>query len=446
MKKNTISNFFGTCYKQQAQNANFTKLSNLFGLKVTANKVAFTAIDKNVTSWQKVEVLANSTALNTLYMGGSTNIEGVIINMATSYVGSNNFPILDTKGDFGGRLNKAAAASRYIFTKKHENFDKIFNKIDFNILPRYNFEGEDIEYQFLSFNVPLILLNGANGMGSGHSQNILNRKLEDCIKYIKCSLTSKKLPDIPVYYNGFKGTIEQGENDKQWIIKGAIERINKNTTKIIEVPIQESYKSMKKTLDKLVESKIINSYNDLCDPKTDTFLFEIKHSKEFSELSDDEILNKLKLTQKVSENYTIIDENNAVKVFDSAKDLFDHYIKVRLYYYNLRKEFLIKKYNEDISILEAKRKFIELVITNKIIISKRSKEDISKQIESFNIIKVDDSYDYLLRLPLYSLTIEKIAELSSEISKAESILEVTKNKTVQEMWLEELDKISKGSK
>ena len=154
-----IINFYNEEYKQFSQNKNFQSISSVVsGVKPTANKALFTVLDDNITVFQKVEVLSNATALKTEYLGGSSNIDGVIVNIASSYVSSNNLSLLDTKGDFGARLNNEAAASRYIYARKSKNFDMLFNKDDINILPRYNLEGKDIEYQFLTLNFKYVML------------------------------------------------------------------------------------------------------------------------------------------------------------------------------------------------------------------------------------------------------------------------------------------------
>ena len=92
-----ITDFYNVNYKQQAQNKNFQSISSVIsGVKPTANKALFTVLDDNITTFQKVEVLSNATALKTEYLGGSSNIDGVIVNIASSYVSSNNLSLLDT--------------------------------------------------------------------------------------------------------------------------------------------------------------------------------------------------------------------------------------------------------------------------------------------------------------------------------------------------------------
>jgi len=443
MNKRNVTDYLDTEFKQQAQNANFTKLAGIFGDKVTANKVMNTVLMKNINHWQKVEVISSITALETIYMGGSSNIDGVIINNTTRYIGSNNFTLLDQKGDFGARLDNTASASRYIFAKKSSNFDKVFNKIDLNVIPRYNFEGQDIEYQFLTYNVPMLLINGSEGMGSGHAQKILPRKLEDTVEYIRARLSNKKAKfgpkfSLPVYYNGFKGKIEKTDIPNQSKISGTIKRLTTLKLQITEVPIGYSYKDYIKKLDKLVEQSVIRSYDDLCDPKNDTFNFTIKHSTEFGKLTDEEIIQKLKLQTTDTENFTFIDEKNRVKVLKSAQEVIEYYIDVRLKYMQYRKDYLIKKFNYDLDTEDSRYKFIKAIIDGKLIVNNRTKKDISHDISLMLLVKRDGTYDYLLNMPIYSLTKEKLDQLTKKIALLKVDLSKTEKLTPEKMWLNDI--------
>lgn len=436
-----ITDFYNVNYKQFAQNKNFQSISSVIsGVKPTANKALFTVLDDNITVFQKVEVISNATALKTEYLGGSSNIDGVIINIAVSYVGSNNLALLDTDGDFGARLNNEAAASRYIKTRKSKNFDSLFNKEDINILPRYNLEGKDIEYQFLTFNLPMILINSQEGMGSGHAQKILGRDPKEVKDYLVKKLNGKSQSfELKPYFRGFEGTVESGENHKQWIIKGVVENISAHKTKIIEVPISESYKSMIKKLDKLVETKVINSYEDLCDPKKDKFLFILKHDSKFGAFTQEEKLEKLKLIKTISENYTCIDAGNKIKVFNNTNEIFNYYYDVRLSFIQKRKDFMLDKLNQDIAIAKSRQFYILKCINDEIILKNKSKKDIIEQISKFDeIILVQDSYNYLINMPMHSVSKDTVEELIQKVKELEAKYQELLNTSCEQLWLNDI--------
>ena len=441
MKLRDVSNFTDNEYKQWAQHKNFSAFANVMsGLNFSSNKVIYTLLSENITSFQKTENVANITALKTDYHGGSSNLNGVIFNNVKDYIGGNNLLLIDKKGDMGSRLNPVCAAPRYNFVRKSKLLDYLFIKEDKYILEQYEFEGSNIEYKFIPFIVPLILVNGNRGIGSGHAQKILPRSLNETIEYIFNYLDNKKVSNLIPSYNGFLGSIDCTELPNQYIIKGNIERKNKTTTIITEVPISETYISYKKKLDILEDKKIIKGYEDLCDTRNDKFLFIIKHERDLSELTDEQILDKFKLVETVTENLTVIDENNTLKIFNSVYELFNHYIKIRLDYYVKRKEYLINKMKVDINILENRIRFINDILNDIIVFKGNKKSQIEKQLKDLNYYK-DESYDYLLNMNIHSLTEDKITDLENRLSKLIKELEDYLNKDVTMIWKEELNNL-----
>ena len=132
------------------------------------------------------------------------------------------------------------------------------------------------------------------------------------------------------------------------------------------------------------------------------------------------------MRESEGEILTTLDENGHLKIFDRAEDIVTYFVNFRLGYYEKRKERLIKELTRDIEILDAKSKFIEAIINGKIVIANEKKSNIISSIESLGIPKQDKSYDYLLSMPLWSLTQEKYQEFQKKLKKKE-----TERKTVQ---------------
>jgi len=444
MAKRSVTHFFDDEYLQQAQYVNFSKIASVIsGSKVTMQKVLSTMMSENISSWTKVEVVSSLTALKTLYLGGSSNIDGVTTNIGANYVGSNNISLIESKGDFGARLNKQPAASRYIFTKRGQSFDKYFNREDLNVLPKYNFEGQDIEYAYFTYTLPMILVNGTTGLGSGYSSDILPRDPLEIEDYLKKSLQGKKQKPLMIkpYFKGFNGTVEQGETPKQWVIKGLFNRINKSNTEITEVPIGMNYKGYIKILKKLRDEGKIKSYDDLCDPKKDIFRFKIKHDIKFSEKSDEEIEKFFKLRTTQTENLTLNDENNAITVFESVNDIFWHYYNFKLKILQERKDFIIQRTSRQIQLDVSKYLFIKAIVEDELLINKRQKKDIEKDLDKpqfDKIVKKDNTYDYLLGMAISSLTVERMKSLMNDIKLQKGKLDDIKKITIEKMWLEDL--------
>jgi DNA topoisomerase-2 len=440
MEKINIKDFLDKEYSNSALYNCYRMIASVVdGLKPSSRKVVYTIKKRNITSEIKVSRLAPAVAEETEYLHGEGSLQGVIINMTQNFIGTNNVSLLSPNGNFGSRQIPASSAPRYIFSKKSEDFDKFFDKVDDQILIKQEFEGSQIEPKFYVPTLPLLLLNGSEGMGTGFAQKILPRNQKDIIKAINDILatgdTRNKL--IP-YYKGFKGKIQPGATAGSWEIVGNYSIDNTTTITITEIPIGYSLSSYLKVLNKLVDDNVIKSFEDLCE--NDQFLFKLNVQRTFTKMTHEEILDKLKLIKRVTENYTCIDENNSIRVFESIHDILKYYISIRLDYYEKRRLFLIEKLKEEIDYLESTKFFILNVISGNIKINNVPKKKIEEQLEAFKeIIKKEDSYDHLLRMPLYSLTKEKVEEFLKQIKDKKEKLNYYIKSTSNELWKTDLE-------
>lgn len=439
MKQNArkITEFFKSDYVDQASYDNLRKIASLVdGQKNAARKIIYTILQKNIKEKIKVSQLGSKVAEFAEYLHG--NMDGVIVNLAQDFVGSNNLSLLQKKGNFGTRFAQESSASRYIFTYGSENLFNLFRKEDNNILVRQFFEGQEIEPVFYVPNLPVLLINGSEGVSSGFAQKILPRDPKVIKDYIISSFNNDSLPLLPPFYKGFKGSVEQGENPAQWLIKGTFDKISNSSILITEVPIGYDLKGYISVLDELEDKKVIISYKDKSED--DNFSFEVNIGiKALSEWDDEEILTKLKLIKKVSENYTCMNEYNKIEVFKDVYEIIDRYITVKMKYFGLRKEYLLKTIEEQIKSDFSRYTFIKSIVEEKLIISKRKKSEIELDLANIaGIIKKDDSYDYLLNMNLLSLTEERMQKLESDIRTNKEKLDSLKIKDIKDIWKEEI--------
>ena len=435
-----LSNFFNSDFVDYASYDNLRKIGSCIdGLKNASRKVIFTVLEKNIKEPIKVSQLANKVAEYAEYLHGS--LDGVVVNLGQDFAGTNNVPLLQKKGNFGTRFAQEASAPRYIFTYGSKNLFTLFKKEDLKILKEQMFEGERIEPVFYVPTLPLILVNGSEGVSSGFAQKILPRNPKNIIKYLTNKIQGKRNNKdlLKPFFKDFKGTVEQGETSFQWLIKGKIERTNKNQITISEIPVGYDLKTYIKVLKTLEDSKVILDWDDLSDKE---FKFIVKmNSKDLDKLSEDEILDKLKLVKKVTENLTCLNANNQIQEFQSAEEILDYYFKVKMEYLGKRKDYLVQELKTDLDILNAKITFIKAILDKSLVIEKQPKDKIVKNLEKIITVKVQDSYDYLLNMPLYSLTLEKIKALTETLKNSKLKLKETQEKTLENFWLEDLEEI-----
>ncbi|EAJ3789683.1 hypothetical protein DFW83_04885 [Campylobacter coli] len=407
--------------------------SSIDGLKNSSRKIINTALDKKLNTETKVSIFDNMVQSYTQYLHGSCS--GVIQNMAASYTGSNNIPLLEGKGNFGSRFINEPAAPRYVYVKNKKYINDLFDIKD--VLISQNFEGSEIEPVFYVPSLPMLVLNGStNGLASGFKQNILPRSLDSVIKYIK----GKKV-DLKPYIAGFKGTVELVEdtssNNTQWNFIGVVE-VNKNKAIITEIPPFIEYTKYLEILDNLVETKKIKNYKDLSDQRNQEFKFEVLF---FDNISKEKAIDVLKLSKRETEIYNALDENNQVRTFKNIESIIDYYIDVRKRFLVKQKDFDLKVLENDLNINVQKLRFVKLIIDSELQITKRSKKDIELDLESKGFIKLDGNYDYLLKLPIHSFTNETFEKLVQNAKEIKTKFETLKNLDTFKNYVESLDSI-----
>jgi len=436
----TITEFYNTELVDYASYSTLRMIgSAIDGQKNVHRKVLYTILEKNIKNEIKVSQLNSKVAEFSEYLHG--DMSSAISKMAQSYTGSNNVPLLKDEGSFGTRFNNEPSAPRYIYTHGTNDLFQMFNKDDNPILEGQTFEGHKIEPKFYLPSLPVLLLNGSEGMGTGFAQKILPRDKVAIKKYLKYFLedknkTNKPFNNLP-HYDGFNGTVHQGENPNQFIFKGKVEILNSNKVMITELPVGIELKTYVKTLYKLKDSGVIQNFKDLTNK---SYKFEITFLRSvLKNLTEEQVLDKLKLVKTVSENYTAIDENLRVKIFENVNDIFHYYIDVKLRYLAKRKDYMIQKLSDDISLDASKYLFIKGITEDTIAVNKRTKDNIISQLDKIDkIIKKDCTYDYLLNMAIHSLTKERMDKLLQDIKDKKERLDNIKKTSTNEMWLEEL--------
>ena len=439
-----IEDFLDDFYSQSALYQSFRSISNFVdGLRPSSRKVVYTLRKQNSAELSKVSRLAASVSSETEYLHGEASLQNVIINMAQDFTGSNNVNLLHPSGNFGTRFVPTPAAARYIFTRKTEDFDFLFDRRDDATLEEQEFEGTKIEPKFYVPVLPVIALNGAEGIGTGFAQKILPRQKEDISKFIEDRLEGRS-PSVPKpWFRGFTGTVEQGEAENQWITCGVFEKTSKTTLRITELPIGYTLSAFVEVLEKLVENKVIKSYTDRSED--DQFDFEVRVWMEFFEKNntDHKIRRALGLEKSMKENFTCIDQYNKIREFGSITEILDAFIEVRKEFYEKRRQHMLEVLGRESSFLLSKIEFIEAILGDELRVNNRAKKTILEDLERLRgtrsiIPDSEGSFDYLLRLPIWSLTLERIQELRKEYASRQQKIAFLEKAEITDLWKADL--------
>lgn len=412
------------------------------GLKPSQRKIVYTAMKDNIKNPMKVSQMGNRVANLTQYMHGEDNLAGVIVSMAQDFCGTNNINLLYPESSFGNRCIPEAAAARYIYTRMNDCFSSIFKTEDNDLLTEQEFEGDPIEPAFFLPTIPLILINGSTGIGSGWSQKILPRNPAEVKKAVVEYLKNGKLPArINPWYRGFNGTVNNLEGNR-WEICGVIERVNTTTIRITELPIGINLDRYNKILFDLEEKGVIEDFDDNSEPGQNKFLFDVKVTRAWmAARTDRQIIEALKLNSTVTENFTCMDENNIVREFKSEIEILQAYCDFRLPYYEARRKKMISDLDEKIMMDLFKRRFITNVIEGKIDVKGLKKSELIKVLKDDGFAEADGNFDYLIRIPIYQLTIDEVEALDKKIEKLKHEKHLLEKTTSGDLWKKDLEKV-----
>ena len=446
------------------------------GLKPSQRKILYNAFKRNLTFEIKVAQFASSVAENTAYHHGEQSLVEAIVGMATNFVGSNNINLLQPIGQFGKRNDggKEHASARYIYTKLSDLTRSIFIKEDDAIVEYLTEEDQQIEPKYYVPIIPMVLVNGANGIGTGWSTFIPNHNPLDIIEQLINLINTGVCVDIHPFYHRHTGLMEKSEDDVKF---GKIKyythgefKLNqiKNQLTISELPVSTWTNNYKERLDKMIESDIIIDYkeNHIENDVDSKILFDIQLCNNFKfDENKNSIVDIFKLKEVLNlSNMVLFDEYGKIKCYDRAKDIIEEFYTVRLKYYEKRKKYFLDKLKKDLMLIDNKTRFILSVVEGTIQINNKSKKEIIQQliklkfdknqadtttttnIEEIDVVNNDknDQYEgfgYLVKLPIYTLTLEEIEKLRKKQNELKTQYDLLSKKTIKNIYLEDLTKL-----
>ena len=432
------------------------------GLKPSTRKIVFSCFKRNLTSEIKVAQLAGYVSEKAAYHHGEKSLEGAIVGLAQNFMGSNNLNILEPGGQFGTRLlgGKDAAQSRYIFTQFNKMAKIIFNSLD---EPLYNYLDDDgtlIEPEAYCGILPMVLVNGAEGIGTGFSTSVPCYNPIDLVNIIQKKLEGKEYSDIKPWYRGFTGSIDEYETNA-FITKGLFTTLGQDQINISELPVGTWTEKYIEFLDKMTiergskeESKqFIKSYVDNSSESKVDITIKFSQNTLYELLTKDiegpitNIAKRLKLTTKLNTtNMWLFNTKGRLHKYHSILEIIDEWFTYRYDLYVKRKDHILNKLRKELNIIKYKVMFINEIISNTIDIRGKKKSIILDILENKEYPKLsnklDDTivnYDYLLKMDLYKLTEEEVELLTKQ--RDMKLLEVTKleETTIEQMWSKELD-------
>jgi DNA topoisomerase-2 len=467
------------------------------GLKISLRKILYSAFKKKLTTEIKVAQFSGYVSEHSGYHHGEASLNAAIVGMAQNFVGSNNINLLVPSGQFGTRLQggKDSASERYIFTYLNPITRMIYREEDDAILSYLDDDGFLVEPIFYAPIIPMILVNGTKGIGTGFSTDIMCYNPLDIIHYLKNKLadvsTDQEYDFVP-YYEGFKGTIikisakvdtkndnktdndsvgstKNSESSTKFLIKGKYEVVGVDKIRITELPIGSWTDDYKELLETMIDSvdksgkkvtPIVKDYDDMSKDTSVDFIVTLTKGKlaELEAVKHEHGCNGIEKTFKLytlnsTSNMNLFDAKDKLKKYTLVSDIIDDYYITRLEMYQTRKNHLIDTIEKCLIVLSNKTRYINEILDDVIDLRKKSKTEVIKmlnergyvsQSQESDLEKERDSlngFNYLIKMSMDSVTSENVDKILKEYQIKQTELERIKNKTIETMWSEELDEL-----
>ena len=368
------------------------------GLKPVQRRILYTLYRNQSKGLMKV---SSATGLVlTLHPHGPQSIESAIVNMAQDFTFSNNYPLIDKKGYFGERMEPMPAASRYIECK----IGKVAEILLFDDLNQVemipNYDEKVMEPVHLFPKLPLMLLNGSEGIGTGFSSNIPSFRHEDVVDamvhYVKTGKTKRLKP----WVRYFDQDIEVDDNGKL-IFNSRIEKKGEKFF-ITELPRGHDAKKIYTTLTRLVEKDVIKDFIDSTVDNDVSIELVFKKGRKPQSLSD--LAQKLNIKSSLTPNYTLISERG-VKIYNKPFEIVKLFTDRRLEIVKIRYQLLAEDYQTRINQNNEIIRFIKDKHYAQAI-----KEKNRKTFVDYLAKKKFKFTDYLADMPIYRMTKEEVAK------------------------------------
>lgn len=449
------------------------------GLKPGQRKVLFGCFKRKLKTEIKVQQLQGYVSEHTAYHHGDSSLVMTIVGLAQDFCGSNNVNLLLPNGQFGTRSmgGKDAASARYIFTAVPRITRQLFNAADDALLNYLDDDGQSIEPEWYVPVVPHVLLNGAEGIGTGWSTFVPNYNPRDIVANLRRRMAGEELVPMTPWYRGFTGVIEHTAADRIRV-SGRASQVDERTWEITELPVRTWTSTYKEWLEERVvgsekQPATVREYKEYHTDTSVHFIVELNQrgEEELARVGADAFF---RLTTVMSTgNMVLFNPEGKIKKYATPLEILEEFYYVRLGFYQRRKEHLVDQMKHVYDRLSNQARFVSMIIARELSVSNKKKtaiveelralqfqafprveakaKSVTDQAEESDAAHEDAAadtadgpednitdFDYLLSMSIYSLTRERIERLLRERDETEAQLKVLLGRSPQNLWDEDL--------
>ncbi|KAI6171976.1 DNA topoisomerase 2 [Aphelenchoides besseyi] len=454
------------------------------GLKPGQRKVMFACFKVVEKKEMKVAQLAGAVGAMSAYHHGETSLASTIVNLAQNFVGTNNINLLLPNGQFGTRLcgGKDNASARYIYTQLNPVAKTLFPSADENVL-RFLFEdNQQIEPEWYCPVIPMVLVNGAEGIGTGWSTKVPNYNPRELVENMRRLIRGEEMKPMVPWYRKFNGSIIQA-TDGKYLTIGEVGILGNDTIEITELPIKtwtSNYKAA--LLNPMLEGtqKTPATILDFSEYHTeDTVKFVVKMDpQQLRKYESKGLHESFKLISSINTTSMVLfDANGCLRKYDTPEQICREFFDVRKQKYIERKAFLEGMLTAQSERLSEQARFILMKIKNEIHVENKRRAAIIDQLVQHNFkpdpvkkwkdeqkkrefamtgeVAYDEEeaenetqesktekragdYDYLLGMAIWKLSMEDKDKMLAESEAKTEELKILQGKKWNDLWEEDL--------
>lgn len=454
--------------------------SAIDGLKVSQRKALFACFERNLVKEElRVAQLAAYAAERACFHHGEASMQGTIVGMAQDFVGSNNLPLLEPIGQFGSRLagGQDAASARYIHTRLARLTRLLFPRADDAILEPLHDDGTPVQPRHYLPILPLVLVNGATGIGTGYSTSVPTHHPLDVVAATRAELarlassSSSTAPPpaaaaLRPWARGFRGAIEPrgGEAGAPLVSRGVVRREGGGAVvRVLELPLGVWTDDFKEALDAFAEAQpdVRGVANASFDTQVDfriTFASDAAAARWMAPPDEPaagslyptrlEAALKLAGTRGLgTTNMHLFDAEGRIRRYEAVGDVVRAFVPARLAGYAARKAHAIAALERELDVLRNRAAFISAVVGGELALQTAEGDaELDAALEARGLARLvvgaseggAPSYRYLTQMPLASLTRARHAELTQAVAKAEGELAALRATAPEALWERDL--------
>ena len=447
------------------------------GLKDSTRKIVYAAFKRKLFNKEmKVAQFAAYTAEASDYHHGEQSLNLAIVGMAQNFVGSNNINIFKPNGQFGTRIQGGsdASATRYIFTLLTELAQLIFRVEDFKVLEYNVSDGQKIEPKYYVPVVPMVVINGAQGIATGFSTNLPNHNPSEVIAHCKViaelieqdpniQVDDIELADLIPWYLGFKGRIDK-KDDKEGVYEshGTYTWVKDDMIEVTELPIGTWTDDYKEFLTKSIvnNNPVLKDFESHYTETHVKFILKLYPGVRAGiEMNFDTEFKLVSTKNLNTNNIHLITEDGTIDKFSGTTEIIKRFAKIRLATYEKRKDLELKLLRKQEQIISAKVKFIKEYIEGVIILAGKDIAEVEAQLKALGYpvildeieeesddeltvkVEKEPTYDYLTDMSLKTLTNEKKKALEKQEENVKMKIAELEEKSIPSMWIDELKEV-----